>query len=188
MRISKIQQTAYQRPFEPLENNSTCRYHTNMLRFTLCLLAISLGGCHSIKTELGISTQVSDKSELANLQGVWYATSATYNMIKNKKYVVDTMQLALYPNATFKATNFPDCITTSAGDPVNQVLANGSGTWEIYKFGDFWKLRLDFQKDSVFKDKAFCDFDIYYNKSTLKISEFIGDPDSADILEFEKSK
>ena len=159
-----------------------------MLRYALCLLIISLEGCHSIKAKLGISTQVSDKSELANLTGVWYATGTTYNMIKNKKYVVDTIHLTLYSNATFKATHFPDCIVPLSGEPVNHVSADGSGTWEIHKEGDFWKLRLDFKTSPVFIEKTFCDFDISSNKSTLILSEFIGDPDSVDILEFEKSK
>jgi hypothetical protein len=97
------------------------------------------------------------------------------------------MHLTLYADSTFAGINIPDCITTETVEPAKGIAANGSGSLEIYQSGEFWKLRLEFKKGPVFSEKTFLDFDIRTNISSLIISGFVADPDSMNVLEFERA-
>jgi hypothetical protein len=109
-------------------------------------------------------------------------------MLKNKKYRQDSLSLVLKPDSTFTGTNFPDCIDNLSGDPVKGLLSNGTGRWSVYQSGKYWKLRLDFEKSQTFSERTFLDFDISLDGSTVRLTEYMGDPDNVDILEYEKHK
>ena len=107
-------------------------------------------------------------------------------MLKAKKYQIDSIQLRLNIDSTFEVSNLPDCISNSSGDPRAGLLLNASGNWSIYKLGDTWKMKMTFSKSKMFDKDTFLDFDILLLDKKLMLSQFIGDPDQADMLEFER--
>jgi hypothetical protein len=153
-----------------------------MARHSLCCFLIALSSCH-FRTEV---TQIHD---LKNLTGVWYATPDTYSMLERKKYKVASLSLRLYAaDSVFEGTNFPDNITSQSGEPVNGIYGNATGVWQVYNFRDDWKVHLQFTKGPVFTEKTSLDFEIYLEDSTLVLCTYLGDPDSGDILEYQKSR
>jgi hypothetical protein len=175
-----------------MSHQTMCLYWGNyhqMRRYTLIFFILSLWSCNTLESRpFSFPGKVTDSSQLGNLPGVWSASSTTYSMLKNKRYKQDTLLLVLKPDSTFTGINFPDCIDNLSGDPVKGLLSNGSGLWAVYQSGKYWKLRLDFEKNQTFSDKTFLDFDISLDGTSTRLSEYLGDPDNVDILEYERNK
>ena len=156
-------------------------------RLAIFLLLTLLCSCHFFgPRDLDRIKNISDKNQLDNLPGLWKAKQSTYKMLKAKKYQIDSIQLTLKSDSTFLALNLPDCINKPSGDTRTRLLLNASGHWTIYKFGDTWKMQMTFDKNKMLDKNAYLDFDILFLDKKLMLSHFIGDPDQADLLEFER--
>ena len=158
------------------------------LRIPIFSLIFIFFGCHfqgprDLKETKPITTDV----EVAHLSGIWKATKVTYDMVREREYSVDTIELQLNKDSTFEAVNIPDCFADPFGKPVHKRLVNGHGKWEINKVQDKYLLGLRFKKGDMFKENQGYSFEMYKRDTSIFAFQYIGDPDQADILEFRKA-
>jgi hypothetical protein len=159
------------------------------LRYLIFFSTLTLSSCHFFEPrDESNDTVINGLTELKTLPGNWKATETTYALLKDKKYHLDSAKLVLNKDSTFEFYNLPDCINSPLGDPIKGKLGNAKGKWNIYHFGDKWKIQMAFEENELFDKKTFLDFDIVLVGSKFRIWQYIGDPDQADVLEFEKAK
>lgn len=127
-------------------------------------------------------------SELNKLVGTWKGTDVTYDMVRERNYEVDTIQLILNSDSTFEAINIPDCFADPFGKPINKRLVNAHGLWAINKIQNEYLLALRFYKGDLFKENEGYGFEMYMRDTSLFAFQYVGDPDQADMLEFQKAK
>jgi hypothetical protein len=110
-------------------------------------------------------------------------------MLERKGYKESALSLRInIMDSSFEGKNFPDNIKSSFGAPVDTVYSNATGVCYLYTFEGSWKMHLQFTKGSVFTEQTSLDFDVYQEGSCLILCTYLGDPDSGNILEFQKSK
>lgn len=159
------------------------------LRYFILFLVLTFSSCHFLgPRDESNDIPIKSLTELKTLAGYWKATEATYDLLKEKKYSSDSVNLVLHKDSTFEFQNLPDCINSPFGDPTKGRLGDAKGKWNVYRFGDKWKLQMAFDKSELFNEKTFLEFDIAIVGSKLQIWQYIGDPDQADVLQFEKER
>jgi hypothetical protein len=159
---------------------------TGLLAVCLGLLitACRSGNAHGVHN----GSPVTDKKEVNDLVGTWYATPATYAMLAEKKYpgVRDsTIYIVLRKDSVFNAFHLPDCM-----DAANKggLLLDAVGSWKLHQDENAWKLSMAFEKGKLFRYKTFTDFDIAIVDSLLTLSRYVGDPKEKDALQFRKNR
>ena len=155
-----------------------------MVRLLVICAGLFLTGCQSRGTsDAGNSRPVTDKKELSDLAGTWYATEDTYTMLAEKKYPRDSIYIVLRNDSVFNAFHLPDCM-----DAANKggLLLDAVGTWRLHKNGDAWRLLMGFEKGRLFRYKTYSEFDIQVTDSVLTLLRIVGDPEEKDILRFRK--
>jgi len=156
------------------------------MRLLIVFLLFALLSCHAKKPLPGKRGHtITDKNELADLTGTWYATPGTYIMLKEKRYKPDSIYIVLQPDSVFKAYHLPDCMTAATK---NGLLKDAIGTWRLHKDSTDWKLGLSFEAGRLFRYKTHTHFDIAVIDSLLTIYQYIGDPAKGEALLFQKRK
>jgi len=157
-------------------------------RIAIFILIFTFLSCHfSGPRDLQDTKSITEIEELNKMVGTWKATEVTYDMVRERNYVVDTIQLLLNSDSTFKAINIPDCFADPFGKPVNKRLVNAQGQWQVSKIKDKYLLMLRFDKGDLFKKNEGFGFEMYKRDTSIFAFQYVGDPDQADMLEFRKA-
>ena len=157
-------------------------------RILIFILTLTVLSCHfSGPRDLQDTKPVTEVIELNRMVGTWKATQVTYDMVQERNYAVDTIQLLLYKDSTFKAINIPDCFADPFGKPVHKRLVDAHGKWEVNNIKGKYSLTLRFDKGELFKENEGYSFEMYKRDTSIFAFQYVGDPDQADILEFRKA-
>lgn len=157
-------------------------------RITIFILILTFLSCHfSGPRDLHDTKAITEVAELNRMVGTWKATEVTYDMVRERNYVVDTIQLILNSDSTFEAINIPDCFADPFGKPINKQLVNAHGRWAINKVQNKYLLALRFDKGDLFKENEGYGFEMYKRDTSIFAFQYVGDPDQADMLEFRKA-
>ncbi|MFT3823796.1 MAG: hypothetical protein QM731_07735 [Chitinophagaceae bacterium] len=161
-----------------------------LVRYCLVFFAvIQLCSCHFFEpTDSSAEQPFKELKDLQGLPGVWNATDRTYEMLKKKEYKSGGVKLTLRSDSSFEFMNLPDCINSPSGDIVNRKSGNANGKWNVYSVKDRWELQMAFNEGELFPKKTFLSFEISQSGRDIKLWQYIGDPDMAEVLEFERRK
>jgi hypothetical protein len=147
---------------------------------------IILTSCHFHgPIDENVMMKITKEPSDAELIGRWEVDSFSYNLIK-KQYIIkdQKVELVLNDNGKCHAINFPDFINDGFGKSINGKLINGTGKWTIKPENNTWVLDLEFDNGGLISSS----FGLFKKNSELVIWRFIGDPDQADRLMFNKNK
>jgi len=162
-------------------------------RILIFILTLIFSSCHfSGPRDLQDTTAITEVAELKDMIGTWNATEATYDMVKERNYAVDSIKLLINNDSTFEAINIPDCFAEPLGRPLRRKLVNAKGKWKISNVKDSegrakYLLSLYFTKGDLFKEPEAYAFEMYKRNSSIFAFQYVGDPDQADMLEFRKA-
>jgi hypothetical protein len=161
-----------------------------ILSVVVLFTCIALAGCHFLgPRDMSGFTMITDNKQPGSLNGVWKATGFSYDMIKSEDYMIDSIKLILHKDSTFEAFNLPDCLGDEFGHPIKHLLLPAKGRWRLSKITELWHMELDFDKGLLYKKGMTIIYpDLYLSGKTILMPTFVGDPDEAKYLEFEKVK
>ncbi|TKK64115.1 hypothetical protein FC093_23295 [Ilyomonas limi] len=159
------------------------------MRLTIILffIIVTTSSCHFFEPrDTSYDTPIKSLTQLNNLTGSWKATAETYELLKQRKYKVDSMSLVFRNDSTFVITNLPDCINDGFGESIDGKLYKVAGKWSVQKNKRDWEIEMAFDKNELFQAKTYMNFDIAITDSIYQLYWYLGDPDDAEPITFEK--
>ncbi len=120
------------------------------------------------------------------LVGTWTLTPATTDKMRSEGgYEISTHSLTLRNDGSFEIVNMPDWWFNFGHS--NKGFYSGSGTWRVVKNSQgYWTIEVRFTSLPGYTSGLVTSFYIGQDKSGYYIYDFIGDPDSGDVMMFEK--
>jgi len=160
-----------------------------LFAYIICACFIMLASCHFFgpADNTGLNN-ISSLKDVTGLEGKWRLSKDSYTLLTQKGYNIDSIYMQLNKDSTFEAVNLPDCIPDEFGKPKKGALINAQGKWSIAKPGKSLALEMSFDKGLLFNKPTYITFNLYKITATgkLMIGCFLGDPDSAEMLAFER--
>ena len=159
------------------------------MRFFLCILALLLAGCGGGLWPIDetVMQPLSVEPSSMNIIWTWEVDNFSYTLIKEQYHIQDKkVALVINEDSTFEAINFPDFVTDSFGQSINNKLLNATGRWKVEQEDATRVLNMEFTKGELYTWGAETSYALYSKDSQLVILDFIGDPDQGDRLLFIK--
>lgn len=122
------------------------------------------------------------------LTGTWTLSAISLNRMRSQGgYKISTHTLTLREDGTFDLINMPDWWLNDFGDS-RRGFYSGSGTWEVGKDSQgYWIIELQFNSLSGPISNRQPSFFIGQEKSIYYLYAVIGDPDTGNVIAFERS-
>lgn len=141
------------------------------------LIALLLTGCFR---SVEFSPQPKNKPNVNDLSGVWVPDKATLRDMAERGEYDTALQtkVILHANGNLELVNMPDWWESMSGES-GRELHSYTGSWEITKSGEYWKL-------AIYSSVMNTSFMILGNEPPYKTGTYLGDPDSGNIMIFVK--
>jgi hypothetical protein len=166
------------------------RGNTQPISLSIALF-ISLGVgtltfCGLCQWSLSDPTIPRTKPAKEDIIGIWsLSPSSLQEMRMEGRYEISTHTLTFKDDGTFEMVNMPD-LWLNFGQS-NQDFYSGSGRWEFVKnYQGYWTVEVHFTSLPGYKNGLVTSFYVGQNEAGYYIYDFIGDPDSGDVIVFEK--